>query len=68
MNYDMVMFLRLLETFADPNVVRGTIHELRIRDQRGRLRQPSGIPVAGDFTASLVTGPGSAVKPVEAGR
>ena len=66
MNDDMVIVFRLLQTRTDADIVRGTIQESCARDHCGRLRQPCGIPVAGDFAAGLITRPCAAVESIEA--
>ena len=65
---DVVEIFRNAEAFLDTDVMRRAIKELCARHQRGRLRQPSRVPKAGDFAAGLVAGPGAAIKAVETRR
>src|SRR5208282_4362152 len=62
---DMVVALGLFEALVDLNVMRGAIQELRIGHQRGWLREPSGVPEAGDLAPRLVARAGAAVEAVE---
>ena len=62
---DVVEIFRDGEAFGHVNVVRRTIKEFGIGRERGGLREPGGIPIAGDFAPRLVTRAGAAVKAVE---
>ena len=45
--------------------VGGGINQFAVRDHRGRLRQPRGIPERADFAAGLIARAGATVKAVE---
>src|SRR5690349_4287285 len=47
-------------------MVRRAIEQQGIRRERGWLRQPRGIPIAGDLAPRLVTRAGAAVKTIKA--
>ena len=64
-NNHVLVVLRLGQTLLHVNIVRRAIEQLAARHQRRRLRQPSRIPIAGDFPAGLVPRAGAAVKTVE---
>ena len=65
---DVVEVLGHAEAFLLADVVRRAIEQFGTRRERGRLRQPGGIPVAGDFAHGLVARPGAAVKTVKTRR
>ena len=65
---DVVEVLRDGEALGHVNVVRRAVEEPAAGHERGGLREPGGIPVAGDFARGLVAGTGAAVKAVEGGR
>ena len=66
-NDDVVVTFGLLKAPFDVDVVRRAVHQLRVRHQRRRLRQPSRIPEAGDFAPRLVTRARAAIEAVKAG-
>src|SRR5439155_23625033 len=67
-NDDVVVTFRLVEALFDVDVVRRAVEQFGVRHERGRLREPGGIPEAGDFAPRLVTGAGAAVETVEGRR
>jgi hypothetical protein len=62
---DVIKILCDGEAFFQINVVRRAIQQFGIRHERGRLREPGRIPIAGDFAARLITRARAAVKTVE---
>ncbi len=65
---DVMVRAGLLKAFRDADPVRRTVQQPGLRHQRGRLRQPGGVPVAGDLASGLVARAGSSVEAVKAGR
>src|SRR3954471_20952990 len=65
MDNDMIVSLGLFEALFDLDIVRRTIHELGVRNQRRRLGKPGRVPEAGDFSPGLVAGTGAAVESVK---
>ena len=53
--------------FLHADIVRRAVEQAGIRRERGGLREPGGIPIAGDFAPRLITRTRAAVKPVKAG-
>jgi len=62
---DVIEILRDGEAFFQINVVRRAIQKFGIRHERGGLREPRRIPIAGDFAARLITRTRAAVKPIK---
>jgi len=62
---DVVVILGDGQALRHTDVQRGAVQQARIGRERGGLRQPSGIPIAGDFAARLITRARAAVKTVK---
>ena len=56
------------EALVHADVVRRAVEQLASGHQRGGLRQPGGIPEAGDFAPRLVARAGAAVEAVKGRR
>jgi len=65
---DVVVAFRRFEALLDVDVVRRAIEQFRVRDERGGLREPGGLPERSDFAPRLVTGAGAAIETVEGRR
>ena len=61
----MIKILRDGKALGDVHIVRRTIEQARIGRERGGLREPGGIPIAGDFAPRLITRTGTAVETVK---
>src|SRR6266436_3633237 len=68
MDDDVVVGPGFFQALLDIDVVRRAIHQFRIRHQGGGLGQPGGIPKAGYFASRLITGSGTSVETIKAGR
>src|SRR5450432_593808 len=61
---DVIEIFRDGETLGEVNVVRRAVEQFGIRRERGGLREPRRIPIAGDFAPRLITRACAAVKTV----
>jgi len=59
---DVVKVFGDAETFRQADRVRRAVEQPGVGHERGGLREPRGIPVAGDFAPVLVTRAGAAVE------
>ena len=65
---DVIEIYRDGETFREVNIVRRAVEQPGIWRERGWLREPRRIPIAGHFAPRLIPRAGAAVKAVKARR
>src|SRR5277367_1792255 len=65
---DVIVFLRDAQAFVLLDAVRRTVEQFAARHERGGLREPGRIPIAGDFALRLVARTSAAVITVKTWR